>query len=407
MASVGSFAGIGAVIGSSIANAIQNAIKKPSSNSHSSSSSSSSSGKPVLSPTFGGTQIGTVMDQDQVNNAQNAYNNNYGSSSSSSSGSSSGSVSGSSSGSSVDYGDTFWQSALQGGASSDYLQQIADARLNKAQNSSGLYQYANDQNQWAMQAYIDQLRQQENMQSELESYYDEMEKQQAAAYEQALARQQAAYQQAAENAAAQYKQLLPSVNQSYDDSARQAYIQYRLAQRDLPEQLAAAGISGQGAAESSLVAQNNAYNAAYTENELSRQNAIQNINNQAANAYANASTQGAMAASDILSQAAAAQQNLLSQQLSNRYNIAALQQQMQQNAINGLYNYAGLTGSLGGVPTLSGQQFIQDTAYNNAVLNQSQQQIDDSRKAELRQYYLSLYDLTGNSSYITMANRYI
>ncbi|BFL40776.1 hypothetical protein K400107F7_24260 [Agathobaculum massiliense] len=294
--------------------------------------------------------------------------------------------------SNVDLGNTFWQAALQGGADVDYLQSIADARLDKAQNTAGLGQYYNDQNQLAMQAYINQLRQQQEYANQYNQYYED-----------ALAQQQAAFDAAAEQAAQQYQQLIPGINQSYDETARQAYIANRLAQRDLPEQLAAAGISGQGAAESSIVAQNNAYNAAYNQNELARQNALQNIDNQIANAYASAGAQGAQSAADILLQQANAQQNIL-----------AMQEQMRQNAINGLFNYAGVTGNIGGMPTLSAQELAANNAYNNALLEQNQQQMNQSitdvaynRAMDQANQYYTAYLNSGNQEYLALYRQWL
>lgn len=440
---------IGGLIGSAVSNAVSNALnKRPSS---SSGSSSSSSSRPTTSgstgSSFGSTTTPTNTTPDWLKQAQansaawNAttdqaerdrlhaeneklytshgytYDNNTGrwSAPSSSSGSSSmpggilgniasgimGSAAGaigntlgnlnsgnSSSGipnadySNVDLGNTFWQSALQGGADIDYLQSIADARLEKAQNNSELGKFYNDQNQLAMQAYINQLRQQQEYADAYNQYYED-----------SLAQQQEAWNAAAEQAAMQYQHMIPTINQSYDQSARQAYINNRLAQRDLPEQLAAAGIAGQGAAESSIVAQNNAYTAALMQNELARQNALDTVNNNIANAYANASAQGAQSAADIMLQQANAQQNIL-----------AMQEQMRQNALQGLYNYAGLTGNIGGMPTLSAQELANNIAYNNALLQMNQQgQQFDQQEAEWNRWF-NLFQAAGRVTNQAMAN---
>lgn len=342
----------------------------------------------------------------------------------------------------VDIGNTFWQAALNG-ADAEYLQSLANARLDKAGTTSGLGQFYNDQNQLAMQGYINKLAQQEQAVSQLEAanqaamdqfnnQYMQLQAQNDAMlnsfnqyYDQAYAQQQAAYQAAAEAAQQQYLQMLPDINNSYDQSARQAYINNMMAQRDLPEQLSAAGIGGQGASESAIIAQNNAYNSAYTQNELARQQAIQDIQNAAANAYANAGVQGAQAAAELYLQQANAQQNILSQQQANRYNYLAMLADMQNNAINNqynyllaqnslqndalnnLYNYSGLTGSIGGMPTLSAQELAYNQQYNNALLEQNQLAQQQSNNEAIRNYYLTLYEMTGNASYLTQANQYI
>ena len=338
----------------------------------------------------------------------------------------------------VDIGNTFWQAALSG-ADAEYLQSLANARLDKAGTTSGLGQYYNDQNQLAMQGYVNNLMQQEQAVSQLEAanqaamdqfnnQYMLLQQQNDAMlnsfnqyYDQAYAQQQAAYQAAADAARQQYLQMLPDINTSYDQSARQAYINNMMAQRDLPEQLSAAGVGGQGVSESAIIAQNNAYNAAYNQNELARQQAIQDINNAAANAYANAGVQGAQAAAELYLQQANAQQNILSQQQANRYNYLAMLADMQNNAINNqynyllaqnslrndalnnLYNYSGLTGTIGGVPTLAGQEQEYNQSYNNQILAQNQQQLDNAYKMDQYNALMAAYEATGNSTYLQQA----
>ena len=117
--------------------------------------------------------------------------------------------------------------------------------------------------------------------------------------------------------------------------------------------MAAAGISGRRGRKP-IVAQNNACNAAYNQNELARQNALQNIDNQIANAYASAGAQGERA--KIFAAAGKTHSKI-----SLRAGTDA------QNAINGLFNYAGVTGNIGGCPTLSAQELAANNAYNNAL----------------------------------------
>lgn len=338
----------------------------------------------------------------------------------------------------IDIGNTFWQAALSG-ADAEYLQSLANARLDKAGTTSGLGQYYNDQNQLAMQGYVNNLMQQEQAVSQLEAanqaamdqfnnQYMLLQQQNDAMlnsfnqyYDQAYAQQQAAYQAAADAARQQYLQMLPDINTSYDQSARQAYINNMMAQRDLPEQLSAAGVGGQGVSESAIIAQNNAYNAAYNQNELARQQAIQDIQNAAANAYANAGVQGAQAAAELYLQQANAQQNILSQQQANRYNYLAMLADMQNNAINNqynyllaqnslrndalnnLYNYSGLTGTIGGVPTLAGQEQEYNQSYNDKILAQNQQQLDNAYKMDQYNALMAAYESTGNSTYLQQA----
>lgn len=277
----------------------------------------------------------------------------------------------------TDLGNTFWQSVNGGSTDIDYLQSIADARQKKAQANANLNQYVDDQNQLAMQAYINQLRQTQKYADQYNQYYED-----------AISKQQDAYTQAAEQAAAQYRQLMPTMNQSYDDAARQAYINYRTAQRDLPSQLAAAGISGQGAAESSMVAQNTAYNSAYNQNEQARANALANLENQAANAYNSTANQGLQSVAELMAQQANAQQNILAQQ-----------EQMRQNAIGNLFNYNNAMGYSGGTPTLDAQSVLANIAYNKNAQQMQQSQYEQSAKTDqenaMRDFYLNLWAQLG------------
>ena len=277
----------------------------------------------------------------------------------------------------TDLGNTFWQSVNGGSTDIDYLQSIADARQKKAQANANLNQYVDDQNQLAMQAYINQLKKTQEYADQYNQYYED-----------AISKQQDAYTQAAEQAAAQYRQLMPTMNQSYDDAARQAYINYRTAQRDLPSQLAAAGISGQGAAESSMVAQNTAYNSAYNQNEQARANALANLENQAANAYNTTANQGLQSVSELMAQQANAQQNILAQQ-----------EQMRQNAIGNLFNYNNAMGYSGGTPTLDAQSVLANIAYNKNAQQMQQLQYEQSAKTDqenaMRDFYLNLWAQLG------------
>lgn len=277
----------------------------------------------------------------------------------------------------TDLGNTFWQSVNGGSTDIDYLQSIADARQKKAQANANLNQYVDDQNQLAMQAYINQLKKTQEYADQYNQYYED-----------AISKQQDAYTQAAEQAAAQYRQLMPTMNQSYDDAARQAYINYRTAQRDLPSQLAAAGISGQGAAESSMVAQNTAYNSAYNQNEQARANALANLENQAANAYNSTANQGLQSVAELMAQQANAQQSILAQQ-----------EQMRQNAIGNLFNYNNAMGYSGGTPTLDAQSVLANIAYNKNAQQMQQLQYEQSAKTDqenaMRDFYLNLWAQLG------------
>lgn len=278
----------------------------------------------------------------------------------------------------VDY-STLIGGLIGSGATWQDVQQADNERNEKiALNGGSLDQYRNDATAKNAQTYIN------NMKAIEQQYQAELDRQ-----EQIKQQQQAYYDQMANQINQQYSAMLPSLNQGYDEAARQAYINYRTAQRDLPSQLAAAGISGQGASESALVAQNNAYNSAYNQNELARANAIQSVENNRASALAGNSTQAAQSMADLA--------NSLYQQ---RQSILAQQEAAKQNVISNLFNYGNATGNFGVNSTLDAQQTLANIAYNKRAQDMQQSQYEQSAKTDqenaMRDYYLKLWEGMGN-----------
>ena len=275
-----------------------------------------------------------------------------------------------------------WSTVIGGQiASGGRWQDVEDSLNNRNEkillNGGKLDQYSNDATAQNAKNYINQMKQIE------EQYQAELDRQ-----EQIKQQQQAYYDRMADQINQQYSAMLPGLNQSYDEAARQAYINYRTAQRDLPSQLAAAGISGQGAAESSLVAQNAAYNSAYNQNELARANAIQSVENNRASALAGNSTQAAQSMADLA--------NSLYQQ---RQSILAQQEAAKQNVISNLYNYGNATGNFGVNSTLDAQQTLSNIAYNKRAqdLQESQfnQTFANDKLNSNRDFYLKLWEGRG------------
>ena len=257
--------------------------------------------------------------------------------------------------------NTDWSTVIGGQiASGGRWQDVEDSLNNRNEkillNGGKLDQYSNDATAQNAKNYINQMKQVE------EQYQAELDRQ-----EQIKQQQQAYYDRMADQINQQYSAMLPGLNQSYDEAARQAYINYRTAQRDLPSQLAAAGISGQGAAESSLVAQNAAYNSAYNQNELARANAIQSVENNRASALAGNSTQAAQSMADLA--------NSLYQQ---RQSILAQQEAAKQNVISNLYNYGNATGNFGVNSTLEAQQTLANIAYNKRAQDLQESQFNQT-----------------------------
>lgn len=297
--------------------------------------------------------------------------------------------------------NTDWSTVIGGQiASGGRWQDVEDSLNNRNEkillNGGKLDQYSNDATAQNAKNYINQMKQVE------EQYQAELDRQ-----EEIKKQQQAYYDRMADQINQQYSAMLPSLNQSYDDAARQAYINYRTAQRDLPSQLAAAGISGQGAAESSLVAQNAAYNSAYNQNELARANAIQSVENNRASALAGNSTQAAQSMADLA--------NSLYQQ---RQNILAQQEAAKQNVIGNYLNYGNATGNFGVNSTLNAQQTLANIAYNKRAQDMQQSQYDESTKLNANETaynramdqansYYQAYQDTLNPTYLTLYKQWL
>lgn len=152
-------------------------------------------------------------------------------------------------------------------------------------------------------------------------------------YEQQQNAMNAANQAAIDQAINQIQSQIPGVNQNYEDAARQYYINQMQQKKKLPEQLAAAGISNQGAAESTLSKINSDYTGALNSADVARQNALSDINNSIANAQLQGTAQAAESAAQLASQKASAYQNWLAQQQSAQQAQKQLAMQYYQNQI--------------------------------------------------------------------------
>lgn len=113
-----------------------------------------------------------------------------------------------------------------------------------------------------------------------ETYQDILNK-----YEDAIAQNNAAQN-------AYYKQQLDLANQQYDDTQRGNYINYMMAQRNLPAQLQAQGVNG-GMAESTRSALESEYMSNYNQAEIARHNTSTEINVAAQQAAASNNMQAA------------------------------------------------------------------------------------------------------------------
>lgn len=150
-----------------------------------------------------------------------------------------------------------------------------------------------------------------------------------------------------------------TVNSAYDTSATNSYINYMQGQRMLPEQLAAAGITG-GATESSLIDARAGYeNNLYLANEA-RNKALQEIDTAVVELQNSGDVQSAQY---ILSNADKIADNYAKAAYADIARKDSLAEQAKQNA----YQEAALTGLYQGAPTFEAQQINYNKALAQAM----------------------------------------
>lgn len=269
----------------------------------------------------------------------------------------------------MDYGIAIQDFMANAYTDANQFKDLMDSRYNKASSTPGLEQYKDDQLQAAARQYYNELLAKQQQIEEHENRQQEI-------YNRAEAARDAAIQSGVYS----LQQQIPTINQSYDELARQAYIQKMMAQKALPSQLDAAGISGQGAAESTLNQQNNAYLQTLSGSELARQNSLQANRDAQENVRNTANLQYAQSATDIAMQQAQAARELYQMQLQER-----------QNAIGNAMSAGSLTGYYGGYATMANKQWQSDSAYRDTQLDQNQQTIEYDRLSGNRQYAMQLW----------------
>lgn len=297
------------------------------------------------------------------------------SSSSSSSGSSGGgssgsSLSGSSGGSSggmyqnVDIGDTFWNAVSNGVTDADYLQDLVNIRHDKATSTSGLGQYVDDQNQMNMQAYVNQLRKNENLQNQAWADYQSN-------MQQAADQQQAAIQASVDSAIAglnAQKGDVGKLTEANNAAAERAYMQTVNPNGSLAENLAANGLLPTGVTETSQIQAGNTYQNALNENATTQTEALAEIERAITQAQLTGDIQAAQALSDLLTQIA-------QQGYSHVQDILAQNQWQSQFGQNLGVTNAELTGIYNGQPTLEAQRLQADLAAAEDQRKVVQQQL--------------------------------
>ena len=201
-----------------------------------------------------------------------------------------------------------------------------------------------------------------------------MSNEQYAGQQAALAQQEALLAAQAQAEAALKAQINSSVagmqanegkiNQGYEDLARQAFVQAKVGQNSLTENLAINGING-GATESAVLGIENQYQQSLAGIGQDKQNALNQLQTDIAQVKASGNAQLAQTMSDYymkLADASIAADNENYNRLMNSLNMA-----MQQ---------AQLTGQFNGNPTMQAQQLAYEQAMQQNMYN------DDKANAE-------------------------
>ena len=156
--------------------------------------------------------------------------------------------------------------AMNAGADWQKVQDLLNKRTDKAQQS-GYYQYMNDDLSKLANQYI-----KDNQYGLYQQYMDQRNQQ----YDQIAAQQEAAQRAAVEQAVNGLESQKSGIEQSYDDLYRQLYLDRRRAEKNLPQQLAAMGITG-GMAEGTALGIQTDYADALRQGEIEKLSTLNNI----------------------------------------------------------------------------------------------------------------------------------
>lgn len=219
-----------------------------------------------------------------------------------------------------------------------------------------------------------------------------MSNEQYAGQQAALAQQEALLAAQAQAEAALKAQINSSVagmqanegkiNQGYEDLARQAFIQAKVGQNNLTENLAINGING-GATESAVLGIENQYQQSLAGIGQDKQNALNQLQTDIAQVKASGNAQLAQTMSDYymkLADASIAADNENYNRLMNSLNMA-----MQQSQLTGVFN---------GSPTMQAQQIAYEQALKQQQMgmakddyvNDQQSRARDSAYTEIELY---------------------
>lgn len=178
-----------------------------------------------------------------------------------------------------------------------------------------------------------------NQQSSMydETYFNRMDN----AYSDMLRKQEEARRLAVEQGVNRLEANRSTLNQGYDNAARQAYIAKMQSQKALPQALAAQGISG-GGTESAQIAMDTSYGENVNQNEIARQNAMSGLNNAIADVRTTGDLNSVEAALNLQQQQLAAHENAYANKIAQDN---WMKQFRQSQEAQGRADYGGLIGA--------------------------------------------------------------
>ena len=234
-----------------------------------------------------------------------------------------------STGTNVDY-SVLINNAINSGASWQDVQDLVNQRVNKATGDSNLNKYAFDNVYSNAMNYINQQKNQESM-DRYQDYMDQMN----STYDQVAADQAAANQAAVDQAVNSLTGQKSQIEQSYDDLYRQLYLDRRRAEKNLPQQLAAMGISG-GLTESTALGLQTDYTDALRQGEQEKLASLNSLDQAISDARLTGDIESAQAAAQLALDRLSSYGSILSQmqEQQNWANQMAYQQQQDQIAYN-------------------------------------------------------------------------
>lgn len=245
----------------------------------------------------------------------------------------------------VDLGNLFDSLKNSGNTDVNYLQSIVDARADKAQNVQGYGQWANDSKQQEMQAYVNQLKNQQDQLAAAKMEYENK-------MQQAADQQQAAIQAGVDSAVADLeaqKYDVGKLTEANNAAAERAYMQTLNPNGSLAENLAANGLLPTGVTETSQIQAGNAYQGALNENATTQTESLAAIERAINQARLNGDLTAAQELSNLLTQIA-------EQGYQHVQDIQALDQANKNFGYQMGVTNADLTGVYNGSPTLAAQQ---------------------------------------------------